>query len=299
MNIKPLVSFITVNYNGINDTCELIQSIDKYIHSVDYEIIVVDNASRNNEAIRLQSQFPSIIVIRSDKNLGFAGGNNLGIKAAKGNYLFFINNDTYFLDDDIDKLIFSLEKEDNIAGGSPKIKDAVSPYNIQFAGFTELSKISLRNRIIGPGCTDNEKFNIPYKTPYLHGAAMCIKKEAIEKVGLMPEIYFLYYEELDWSVMFTRDNYELWYEPDCTIYHKESQSTGKISTSRTYYLTRNRLLFAYRNIKGINKYLSLLYQISIASTKNIIKFLFKGKLNYIKAIFKGIYDFLRLNNKES
>ena len=67
----------------------------------------------------------------------------------------------------------------------------------------------------------------------------------------MPEIFFLYYEELDWSTSMTRAGYELWYEPRCTVFHKESQSTGQLSKLRTYFLTRNRLLYARRNMKGI------------------------------------------------
>ncbi len=298
MNKKTLISFITVNYNGIKDTCELIQSIHSHITSVDYEIIVVDNASVNNEAADLQNKFPTIIAIRSEKNLGFAGGNNLGIKIAQSKYLFFINNDTLLKDDKIKRITDRLESNSRIAGVSPKIKDAIAPFNLQFAGFTKLSSITLRNKTIGQGCPDEESYNKPYITPYLHGAAMCIKKEAIEKVGLMPESFFLYYEELDWSMAFTRKGYELWYEPECTIYHKESQSTGKISTSRTYYLTRNRLLLAYRNLSGLNKWISIIYQICIASIKNMLFFLIKGKGNYSKAVIKGVNDFIILKNKK-
>ena len=91
---------------------------------------------------------------------------------------------------------------------------------------------------------------------------MLVKREVIEKVGLMPEIFFLYYEELDWSTHITRAGYELWYEPRCTVFHKESQSTGQLSKLRTYYLTRNRLLYAWRNlltatIKGISAFIRI------------------------------------------
>lgn len=74
----------------------------------------------------------------------------------------------------------------------------------------------------------------------------------------MPEIFFLYYEELDWSTHITRAGYELWYEPRCTVFHKESQSTGQLSKLRTYYLTRNRLLYAWRNLEGSNRWLSII-----------------------------------------
>ena len=96
MNPEYDISIITVNYNGLKDTCELIDSIPFDEYSL--EVIVVDNASNEDEASIIQTRYPKVKVTRSDKNLGFAGGNNLGIKKAKGKYLFFINNDTYFKD---------------------------------------------------------------------------------------------------------------------------------------------------------------------------------------------------------
>lgn len=155
-------------------------------------------------------------------------------------------------------MIERLESRAEIGGVSPKIRFAFPPQNIQFAGFTPLTPITLRNAGIGFGCPDNGTFDTPHPTPYLHGAAMLVKREVIEKVGLMPEIFFLYYEELDWSTHITRAGYELWYEPRCTVFHKESQSTGQLSKLRTYYLTRNRLLYAWRNLEGSNRWLSII-----------------------------------------
>ena len=85
------VSIITVNYNGLNDTCALIDTIP---FDDDLEVIVVDNASKEDEASIIEKRYPKVKIIHSKENLGFAGGNNLGIKAARGKYIFFINNDT-------------------------------------------------------------------------------------------------------------------------------------------------------------------------------------------------------------
>ena len=111
---------------------------------------------------------------------------------------------------------------------------------------------------------------------------------------MMPECYFLYYEELDWSMMFTRAGYEIWYEPALTIYHKESQSTGQNSPLRTYYITRNRLLLVKRNWRGITKYQSYMYLIGIVALRDLCKFAMNGKANHIKAIYKGISDSSKL-----
>ena len=99
MDIKetPVISFITICYNGLADTCALIDSLQAAVHSVSYEIIVVDNASRQNEAAVISRRYPFVKTIRSKRNLGFSGGNNLGIREAGGKYIFLINNDTYCL----------------------------------------------------------------------------------------------------------------------------------------------------------------------------------------------------------
>ncbi len=282
------MSIVTVNYNGYKDTCELIDSIP---FEDCLEVIVVDNGSFENEASILQKRYPSIRVIRSDINLGFAGGNNLGIKVAKGKYIFLINNDTVFKEFNPKVLIKRLESSPQIGMVCPKIRFAWKNNPIQFAGYTPLSSITARNKAIGFGEEDKGQYNTPRTTPYAHGAAMMLKREVIDKVGFMPECYFLYYEELDWSMMMTRSGYDIWYEPASTIYHKESQSTGQNSPLRTYYITRNRLLLVKRNWTGLSKYISYGYLIAIVAPLNIIKYALKREFRFVRAIIKGVSDF--------
>ena len=286
------LSIITINYNGLKDTCELIDSLPLEDRSI--EVIVVDNASKNNEASIIEERYPAIKVIKSKENLGFAGGNNLGIKAAHGKYLFFINNDTILQPQasDINRLISRLESDETIGIVCPKIHFAWGDNLIQFAGYTPLSRFTMRNRSIGFGEKDHGQYDTAHPTPYAHGAAMLVKRSAIEKVGLMPECYFLYYEELDWSMMFTRAGYSIWYEPACTIYHKESQSTGQQSPLKTYYLTRNRLLFVKRNIQGLRKYITYTYLIFLVAPRNICKYLLHRQLNLVSATIKGIMNLI-------
>ena len=286
------LSIITINYNGLKDTCELIDSIP---FNNDLEVIVVDNASTQDEASIISERYPQIKVIRSTKNLGFAGGNNLGIKEARGNYILLINNDTYFKDFNIDNLINRLESSDRIGIVCPKLRFAWGNNPIQFAGYTPLTNITLRNRAIGFGEEDKGQYNTAHPTPYAHGAAMLNKRKAIEKVGLMPECFFLYYEEIDWSMMFTRAGYEIWYDPACTVYHKESQTTGQNSPLRTYYITRNRLLLVKRNYRGIKKYLSYIYLIGIVGLRDILKYTFTRQTGLLKAVLKGLRDYKNSN----
>ena len=286
MSIKT--SIITINYNGLADTCALIETIP---FNEDMEVIVVDNASDHQEADTIAERFSQVRVIKSERNVGFAGGNNLGIQAAQGTYLFLVNNDTVFKDFNISALIDRLESSSDIGIVCPKIRFAWDKNPIQFAGYTMLSKVTMRNRSIGYGEDDHGQYETAHPTPYAHGAAMLIKREAIDKVGLMPECYFLYYEEIDWSMMFTRAGYQIWYEPKCTIYHKESQAAGQDSPLRTYYITRNRLLFVRRNRRGILKGLSYAYLTAVVAPRDILRHITKGRINLAKATYKGLRDF--------
>jgi hypothetical protein len=150
----------------------------------------------------------------------------------------------------------------------------------------------MRNRSIGFGEKDKGQYDTAHPTPYAHGAAMMVKREAIEKVGLMPECYFLYYEELDWSMIFTRAGYSIWYEPACTIYHKESQATGQNSPLKTYYLTRNRLLFVKRNIQGLRRYITYTYLLLVVAPRDICRYIMHRQLNLASATIKGIKNFI-------
>jgi GT2 family glycosyltransferase len=294
---NPEVSFITINYNGISDTLQLIQSLKHTIKSLSFEIIVVDNASLKNEAELIHDYYSDVITIRSGVNLGFSGGNNLGISRSSGCYLFFINNDTYIEEDGIKYLIDRLESSSKIAGVSPKIRFAYGEQRIQFAGYLPLSNVTMRNRALGCHELDSGQCNVAAATPYLHGAAMMFKREAIKQVGLMPEIYFLYYEELDWCTQFVREGYELWYEPKSIIFHKESQSVGLQSPLRTFYMTRNRLLYVWRNNTIYVAVFSILYQISAVALKNIIVNIFSFQIDLAFAVIRGIVSFFRLKNK--
>ncbi|MDO4310372.1 MAG: glycosyltransferase family 2 protein [Prevotella sp.] len=286
------ISIITVNYNGYDDTCALLDTIP--LNDGSLEVIVVDNASKRDEAAMISRKYPTVKTIRSERNLGFAGGNNLGIKAATGRYLFFINNDTVFKSFDVQALVDRLEYNGKTGMVCPKIRFAWGTNPIQYCGYTPLSRITVRNRAIGFGEEDNGQYDTPHPTPYAHGAAMMVKREVIGRAGMMPECFFLYYEELDWSMSITRNGYDIWFEPACTVYHKESRSTGLDSPLRTYYITRNRLLLVRRNFTGFQKYMAYAYLTALVAPRDIIRHLSRGHGNLAKATIKGIINFIKL-----
>lgn len=288
--MKPLVSVITVNFNGAALTEALVESLRRHV-TLPLEIIVVDNGSREDEAKLLQARYPELRTIRSERNLGFAGGNNLGMQVATGEYLLLLNNDTEVEDDSLHLLADTLHMRPELGAVCPKIRFFDPPRKIQFAGYTPLTRITLRNALVGFGAPDDGTFDAPHDTPYAHGAAMMIRREVLDKAGFMPECYFLYYEELDWSERICEAGYAIAYDPRCTVYHKESATTGRQSPLRAYYLARNRMLFAKRNRRGTERLLSLLYQTTIAAPKNIAAALFHGRIAEARAVVRGVLSF--------
>jgi GT2 family glycosyltransferase len=304
MTEEKIISIITINYNGLKDTCELMETLP--LDDTSIEVIVVDNASRQDEASVIEQRYPQVKVIRSSENLGFAGGNNLGIEASCGKYLYFINNDTLLslqgnavanpkhgMQPELRYLVERLESDPQIGMVCPKIRFTWGDNLIQFAGYTPLSRVTLRNNAIGFNESDYGQYDTAHPTPYGHGAAMMVRREAIDKAGMMPTCFFLYYEELDWSMMIRRAGYTIWYEPASTIYHKESQTTGQASPLRTYYITRNRLFFVQRNSPLPWRYLSYLYLIFVAGLKAILIDLLTKRSDLARATLRGLWHFIK------
>ncbi len=284
-NALPLVSIISVNYNNVAVTCDMLASLQSTGYPA-LEVIVVDNGSSESpEAIA--ERYPSVQLVTSPQNLGFAGANNLGIRHAHGELLFFLNNDTIVPAGAIEPLVTALQSNPHLAAVSPKILYHDHPDLLQFAGYTEMNPYTVRCHSIGYKEQDRGQYDQLRSSPYLHGAAMMVRREALARVGLMAEMYFLYYEELDWCHRFRQAGYALAVVPQAKIYHKESVTTGKDSPLRQYYISRNRMLFMKRNFSGRQRLIATLYQHLIAFPKNILSYLIKGKIEHVRSIVRA------------
>jgi GT2 family glycosyltransferase len=285
MKTNPLVSIISVNYNQAQVTCAMLSSLEEVTYD-NIEVIIVDNASEEDPEV-IKKQYPGINLIKSEENLGFAGGNNLAIRAAKGKYLFFLNNDTEVMPHTIEPLVNFFEENKSAGIASPKIIFHDTDI-IQYAGATEISPWTGRNKGIGSMEKDAGQYDACYETPLAHGAAMMVPRHVIDSVGLMPELYFLYYEELDWCEMIKRAGYTCHYIGTSMIYHKESMSVGRNSLLKTYYINRNRLLFIRRNFFGWQKWSSILTFLLIAMPKRYLTHAFNGEWKYCAALCQGV-----------
>jgi GT2 family glycosyltransferase len=284
-----LTSIITVNFNQPEVTIDFLKSILLHTDQSEVEVILVDNGSREDHEADFLLIYPELIYIRSEHNLGFAGGNNLGITRASGDYLLLLNNDTEITANLITVLSGELEKNEDIGVISPLLLYFDAPEVIQYAGFSEMNYLTCRNSVIGGmevniGQYDNQS----RQTAFCHGAAMMCRSADLESVGLMEDQFFLYYEELDWCEKFKRAGKKIWFTGNTKVYHKESMSVGKESSIKTYFMTRNRMLFIRRNTGYLNTLLFCTYYICLACPKQILIYLKNGRHDLIKWVFRGI-----------
>jgi GT2 family glycosyltransferase len=256
-NAGPLVSVIALNWNTTEVTCDFLRSIQTQNTYRNIEVIVVDNASKEDPTQIFKEVYPEAVVIRTKANLGFSGGNNEGIKIAKGDFLFIVNNDTEFTPGLLEGLLQIFTTYPDAGMASPKFHYYFNKGVIEYAGYNNINIFTGRNGMIGNKEQDNGQYDEVRPTYYAHGGGMMVKREVLEKVGLLPDHFFLYYEELDWSERIRKQGYKIYYQPKSLIYHKESMTTGKTSPLKTFYLTRNRILFMRRNMpmKGLGIFL--------------------------------------------
>lgn len=285
----PLVSVIALNWNTTELTCDFLRSINELGTYKNLEIIIVDNGSKEDPTAALLAVNPGVKVILTGKNLGFAGGNNVGIRAAKGDYLFIVNNDTEFTPHLIESLIEPFSTDPAVGVVCPKIRFFYNRNVIQYAGFNPINVYTGRTTAVGSLEEDHGQHDTPGYTEGAHGCAMMVKREVIEKTGMFPEKFFLYYEEWDWSLRIIREGYKIFYQPKALIYHKESMTVGKQNPLKTYYHTRNRILFMRRNMSGFHFSIFICFFTLFTVPKSILKYLFTRQFTHLKYFLKGIY----------
>lgn len=284
---QPFISIITLNYNQTDVTCDFLESTRKlkYRH---FEILVCDMASAIDPSEKiLGGHYPNTRLLLSKENLGFAGGNNWGMRQAKGDYMFIVNNDTVVTEDLLDELLKPFAADPFIGVTCPKIRYYDQPNVIQYAGFNPMNNYTGRTSGVGVQEEDKGQHDVSGITHGAHGCAMLVKKAVIDKVGMFPEKFFLYYEEWDWSARILKAGYKIWYTAQAVIYHKESLSVGKTNPMKTYYHTRNRILYMRRNAGFVPLLVFSLYFSLFAIPKNILGYLAKRQFKHLRYFIKG------------
>lgn len=283
-----LTSIISVNYNQPQVTLDFLRSVSQNTERNSVEVILVDNGSYENFERAFKAVYPDLVYIRSEKNLGFAGGNNLGIRQASGEYLLFLNNDTELVEGFVETLVREFHVHPEIGLLSPLILYFDDKTKIQYAGFSEMNYLTCRNKGIGNQETNFNQHDRSQETGFIHGAAMMCRRDDLKKVGLMEENYFLYYEEIDWCEKFKKAGKKIWFTGRTKIYHKESISVGKESSLKTYFMHRNRMLYIRRNTNIFNILMFTMYYVAVACPKTIIKYYLNGRKDLIPWVFKAL-----------
>ena len=296
----PKVSIIVLNWNGWQDTKECLNSLAE-IDYQNYEIILVDNGSEDDSVERIKeyinqsAQNRKIKFLALNSNLGFAGGNNVGIKNALESgtdYIFLLNNDTIVEPDFLSELIKISESDKKIGIIGPKINFYDFKDRIWFFG-GKINWLLNKGTHIHYDELDKNLQDKPFESDYFTGCALLIKKEVIEKIRLMWNGYFLYYEDTDWNLKARKNGWKIMVAPNAKIYHKASRSAKENSFSYIYYHTRNGLYLAKRNGSFLIRI--CVYFLSVwIFFKQIIKLLFfPSKKIWAKAVMNGIFDFYR------
>jgi GT2 family glycosyltransferase len=285
---RPLISIITLNWNTSSVTCDLLRSIREHNTYKNIEVIVVDNASKADPTDAFIEACPGARIIRNAENLGFSGGNNIGMRAASGDYFFIVNNDTEFTSGLLEGLLEVFQQHPDAGLVSPKFQYFFEKGTIEYAGYQNINPFTGRNGMIGHREKDQGQYDEMRVTHYAHGGGMMVSRDIIERVGLMPEQFFLYYEELDWSEQIKRKGYKIYYQPESLIYHKESMTTGRSSPLKTFYLTRNRILFMRRNTPWSRFLVFATYFLCFTIPKNSLRYLAKGQKEHLRSFWKGI-----------
>lgn len=291
--MQKKVYIIVLNWNGKNDTIGCLNSL-KEINYNNYKIAVIDNGSVDDSVFEIKKQFPEVEIIENKINLGFAGGNNIGIKYAMKNqadYILLINNDTITDSNFLIKLVEVGESDKGIGILGPKILFWSEPSRIWFAG-GKVNWLKNKGTHIGLDEIDKGQRDKKGEVDYLTGCCLLIKRKVIEKIGILAGDYFLYYEDTDFSLRTKNSGYKCFYVPESKIYHKISKSTKPGSSSYVYYHTRNGLVLAKRNGSLMNKIILYFYCLFLF-LKQIIKIVFiPQKRNWAYAVLKGEKDFL-------
>lgn len=223
----PLVFIVVVTWNGKRDTLECLASLQAVTYP-NYRILLIDNASTDGTQEAVQKQFPSVEMIRTDRNLRFAGGNNVGIRHALSQgaaYVLLLNNDTVVDPNFLTELVATAERDPSVGMVGARIYYHEDPQRIWFAG-GEISWWSGWIAHTGIRQVDRGHFDSERAVDYITGCCMLVRREVIERIGLLDERFFMYGEDVDWCLRARRAGYRLVFQPKAKVWHKLSVSAG-------------------------------------------------------------------------
>ena len=284
----PKVSIIIINWNGLKDTIECLKSLKKITYP-NYEVIVIDNGSQVNEAEILKETYGDYIhVIRNDRNYGFAGGNNIGIKRAlngRADYVLLLNNDTVVHEDFLSELVKVCENDRTIGIVGPKVYVYDKPNVISSAG-ARIDVYRGEFPPIGENENDYGQYDKVRNVDYVSGCALMVKKEVVARAGFLDSTYFIYTEEVDYAVRVRKVGYKIVFVPKAKIWHKIGRSSDDLQ--KLYYKLRNKLFFARKNARKRELFIFMWYFVLILIPSMSCRLFLKKPVLTLRAVFKAM-----------
>lgn len=279
-----MISIVILNWNGKKITEECLNSIKKQTFK-NYEIILVDNASTDGSLEYLKKKFPKISLIQNKENYGYAKGNNIGIKKAKGEWILILNNDI-ILDKNFLKELDKHKNKADILGTKNYFYD--KPKIIWAIG-SKFNKFTMRANLIANKMQDSKEID-KMKIDHAVGSVMLVNKKVFEKAGHLNEDYFVYFEETEFQLRAQEHGFKISWIPSAKLWHKVGFSTGGGRTPLSaYYLTRNR---AY-TIKKHSKYKIIAYPYWILEVLARLIYGFFKDRKFAKMSWKGAIGFFK------
>ncbi len=257
---KPTVSIIVLNYKSCEDTIECLRSLE-HLTYFQTQIIVVDNGSNDGSVEAIRSVYPDITLIDTGANLGFTGGNNIGIQYALdhgADYIMLLNNDTIVAPDMIDVMVEVMEADPAIGVSGPMIYYYDVPDMI-WSGGGSIDWKHGTTSMQGINEEDKAQFGMsPRQVDFVTGCCILAKRAVWEKVGVLDDKFFMYYEETEWCVRAGRAGHKIVHIPAAMMWHKISITARDSSPRVYYYMTRNRLLFLRNTHAGVGTWAYIL-----------------------------------------
>lgn len=288
VNSSPSVAIIILNWNNWSDTLTCVESCRRLTWP-NVRMVIVDNGSTDGSAEILTERCPDVDIIRTGANLGFAGGNNIGIRqvmAWGAEYVWLLNNDAEADPKALTMLVKAMEADPAAAVAGSKVYYLDDPERIWCAGgMWRKGRLRLRQR--GARQLDNGQFDTLCTVGSVSGCSMLLRTTALRDIGLLDEGYFLYWEDTDWCARAGRHGYKVLYVPASRVWHKVSATVAARSHLQYYYNTRNGLIFCKRH-DWASLPVFLLY---VAADVGVG--LLRGNRNMLRGALEGVADFLR------
>ena len=246
-------------------TLDCLESLRGLDHPPDrLNTIVVDNGSTDGTSEDIRAHYPSVTVLKNRENLGFAEGNNVGIRHALGDapdYVMLLNNDTILDPSMLTELLAVVESDPTVGAVGPKMLYSEQPDVIWCAGssidWPTGDAVRLQAEQRDTGADEG-----PREVEFITACAICLRREVIEEIGLLDRRFFIYYEEADWCLRARAAGWRILYVPAARLWHKVSAAMGTTSPATEYYMARNVLLFLAKHRRGVARLYSLILAVA-------------------------------------